>query len=147
MSGRARVDAMRPARPGRTRTADAKPPDLFPTRGHYLPYIAFGSCGLLLLLVGFGILRAVWVLGEHDPAAWRDYLALQGHPALMAFHTFALVALTWFALRFFRLFPKTQPPRLGPFRRPPDTFFLVALGAAFAGGTLLALLVIGGALP
>ena len=96
MSARARIDSMRPSRPGATRTAPPRMPDLYPARGRYLPYIAFGSCGLLLLLVGFGILRGVWVLGEHDPAAWQAHLATYRHPLALLFHLFALVALGWF---------------------------------------------------
>jgi len=144
---RARVDAMKPSRPGRTRTADAYPPPQFWRRGNYLPYLAFGSCGLLLLAVGFGILRLVWLLGDGDPAAWRALFEAYAHPAYLAFHAFALVALTWFTFRFFRLFPKTQPPKLGPFKRPPDAVFLLGLGGAFVVASALAALVLGGALP
>lgn len=147
MSARARVDAMRPSRPGRTRTSDPRPPDLFWRRGHYLGYVAFGACGVLLYAVGFGMLRAAWALGEHDPAAWAAHLESFRAPGWILFHVLELVALTWFTLRFFRLFPKTQPPRLGRFARPPDTFFAFVLNGAFAVATLLAALVLGGALP
>jgi fumarate reductase subunit C len=144
---RARVDAMKPSRPGRTRTADPSPPPNFWTRGNYLPYLAFGACGLLLLAVGFGLLRLVWALGEGSPAAWNEILEEYRHPLYLAFHAFALAALTWFTFRFFRLFPKTQPPKLGPLPRPPDVVFLLGLGLAFTAATTLAALVLGGALP
>jgi hypothetical protein len=147
MSARARVDAMKPSRPGRTRVADASPPPNFWSRGNYLPYLAFGSCGALLLLVAFGILRLVWTLGDGDPAAWNAIFTSYGHPLFLAFHAFALVALTWFTFRFFRLFPKTQPPKLGPLPRPPDVVFLLGLAGAFTVATVLVALVLGGALP
>jgi hypothetical protein len=147
MSARARVDAMRPRRPGRTRTADPRMPDQYWTRGRYLPYVAFGACGFLLFAVGFGLLRAVWVLGDRDPAAWSALLAGWSHPLYVAFHVFALLALTWFGLRFLGLFPKTQPPRIGPFARPPELFFRLVLNGAFAAVSLLVALVLGGALP
>lgn len=147
MTARARVDAMKPSRPGRTRAADASPPPNFWRRGNYLPYLAFGSCGLLLLLVAFGILRLVWTLGDGDPAAWNAIFESYGHPLFLVFHAFALVALTWFTFRFFRLFPKTQPPKIGPFKRPPDVVFLLGLAGAFTVATTLAALVLGGALP
>ncbi len=147
MSARARVDAMRPSRPGRTRTATPRMPDQYWTRGRYLPYIAFGSCGFVLFAVGFGLLRAVWVLGDHDPAAWQALLRSYAHPLYVAFHLLALIALTWFGLRFFGLFPRTQPPRIGPFPRPPDLFFRLALNGAFALVSLALVLVLGGALP
>jgi hypothetical protein len=63
------------------------------------------------------------------------------------FHLFALLALTWFGLRFFGLFPRTQPPRIGPFPRPPDLFFRLALNGAFALVSLAVVLVLGGVLP
>jgi hypothetical protein len=147
MSARARVDAMRPSRPGRTRTADPRMPDQYWTRGRYLPYVAFGACGVLLYAVGFGLLRAVWVLGDHDPAAWKALLEGWAHPLYVAFHLFALGALTWFGLRFLGLFPKTQPPRIGPFPRPPDLAFKLGLNGAFVVVSLLVALVLGGALP
>lgn len=147
MSARARVDAMRPAQPGRTHTAAPRMPDQYWTRGRYLPYIAFGSCGFVIFAVAFGILHTVWVLGEHDPAAWQAHLARYRSVPYLAFHAFALVALTWFGLRFFSLFPKTQPPRIGPFPRPPEIFFTLLLNGAFVVASLLAALVLGGALP
>lgn len=146
MSARARVDAMKPSRPGSTRTADPRPPDQFWTRGNYLPYVLFGSCGFLLYAVAFGVLRAVWVLGERDPAAWKALLASYAHPLYLVFHAFALVALTWFTFRFFRLFPKTQPARIGPAKPPPAPVILFALNAIFVVATLAAALVLAGAI-
>lgn len=147
MTARARLDAMRSRQPGRTRTADPIMPAQYWTRGRYLPYVLFGSCGLLILAVAFEILHTVWVLGSHDPAAWEAHLASHARPLELAFHFVSLVALTWFGLRFFRLFPKTQPPRIAGAPRPPDLFFTLALNGAFAVATLAILLVLGGALP
>lgn len=147
MSARARVDAMRPKRPGRTRTAEPRLPDQYWTRGRYLAYIAFGSCGFLIYAVAFGILYGVWVLGAHDPAAWQAHLARYARLPYLLFHAFALVALTWFGLRFFSLFPKTQPARIGPFPRPPDLFFTLVLNGAFVVASLLVMFVVGGVVP
>jgi len=146
MSGRARLDAMRPHKPGSTRTADPRPPDQFPTRGNYLGYLSFGAAAGLLMLVGCGILRAVWTLGEHDPARWQAVVDSYKTPAMLVLHLFLLAAIVWFALRFFRVFPKTQPPMIGPFKRPPDAFFAVAFGVAFTLATAIASLILGGAL-
>jgi hypothetical protein len=146
MSARARIDSMRPKRPGSTRTAPPRMPDLYPTRGRYLPYIAFGSVGLLLMLVGFGILRSVWVLGDHDPAAWRAHLGAYRHPAYIVFHLFAMLAIGWFGLRFIRLFPKTQPPKIGPLRPPPERVLLAGLRTVFVVALLLVAAVLGGAI-
>jgi fumarate reductase subunit C len=137
---------MRPHHPGSTRTAPPRMPDLYPARGRYLPYIAFGSCGLLLMLVALGILRGVWLLGDHDPAAWRAHLAAYGHPLSLLFHLVAMLAIGWFGLRMLRLFPKTQPPRIGPLRPPPEPVMLLGLRVAFVVATLLVSLVLGGAI-
>jgi fumarate reductase subunit C len=147
VSARARVDAMRPQRPPPTRTAPPRMPDAFPTRGNYLAYVAFGACGFFLMTVGLLVLRTVWTLGHHDPAAWQALLTSYAHPLYVAFHALALVAMTWFALRFFRLFPKTQPPRIGPMRRPPDAFFAVALNGGFVLVSLVAVAILWGVFP
>ena len=134
---RARIDAMKPSRPGPTRTAPPRMPDHFPSQGRYRAYLAFGSCGFFLVAVGLLLLRAVWVLGEKDPAAWERLLTGYANPIYLVFHAIALLALVWFGARFFRIFPKTQPPKIGPFPRPPDAFFAVALHGAFRGATAL----------
>ncbi len=143
---RPRIDAMRPSREGPTRTAPPRPPDLFPTRGRYPAYLAFGACGAFLLLSGLLVLRGVWALGNGE-AAWNAYRSSLSHPAYLVYHLLAFVGLTWFALRFFRLFPKTQPFRLGPLKRPADPllvaglygvfFAVLAIGTLFLGGALL----------
>jgi len=145
VSARARVDAMKPAGPPATRTADPQPPANFPSRGNYLSYVAFGATGMLMWLAAFQVLRALRALGAGE-GAWNAMLASYQHPAYVIFHAFLLVGLTWFSLRFFAVFPKTQPPRMGPFPRPPDAFFKVALNGAFVVITLLISLVLGGAI-
>jgi fumarate reductase subunit C len=146
MSARARLDAMRPKAPSRTRTADPRPPDQFWTRGNYLGYVAFGSTGVLMILVALGILRAANALGRGE-AAWNALMESYSHPLYLWFHAFALAVLTWFALRFFRVFPKTQPPTIGPLRRPPLGLIKVALNGGFVLVSLALALVLGGALP
>jgi fumarate reductase subunit C len=137
MSATPRVDAMKPRRPGPTRTAPPHPPGKFPFQaglgrrnGPLLAYITFGSCGIFFLLSALLVLRAVWALGD-GAGDWQQLLADFGSPAYLIYHAIAFVALVWFTLRFFRLFPKTQPPRIGPAKRPPDAFFAVALNGAF----------------
>lgn len=146
MSARARVDSMKPSTAPSTRTADPRPPDQFWTRGNYLGYIAFGSCGLVMMLVALGVLRRVWVLGEGE-AAWNALIESTSHPLYVLWHAFALGALTWFGFRFFRVFPKTQPPRIGPAPRPPDLAFKLLLNGGFVVVTLLVGAVLGGFLP
>jgi fumarate reductase subunit C len=145
MSATPRVDAMKPRNGGATRTAPPHPPVRFPFRGRYLPYITFGSCGIFFLLSGLILLRVVWALGD-GPQAWQQVLADFGNPLYLAYHVVALVGLVWFTLRFFRLFPKTQPPKIGPAKRPPDAFFAVALNGAFVVVSLVLVAVLWGAL-
>jgi fumarate reductase subunit C len=128
---RPRVDAMRPSRPGPTRTADPRPPDGYPGSARYLRYLAFGSCGIFLMLGSLGLLRLVFALGQ-GPVAYARVLDSLTSPVSIGLHAFGVLALVWFSLRFFGLFPKTQPPRIGPAPRPPDAVFAVALNGAFA---------------
>lgn len=141
-----RIDAMKPSQPPPTRTAPPRPPDQFPTRGRYPSYLAFGACGAFLMISAQLLIRGVWALGDGE-AAWNAYLASFGHPLYLAYHVAAFIGLTWFALRLFRLFPATQPYRMGPIKRPADAvlvaglygvfFTVLAVGTLFLGGALL----------
>lgn len=146
MSASPRVDSMKPTRPGPTRTAPPRPPDQFPSQGRYRSYIAFGSCGAFLMLSGLLVLRAVWDLGNGE-AAWNACLASFRNPIYVLYHLAALIGLVWFTLRFFHLFPKTQPARIGPMKRPPDALFALALNGAFAVVSLVVVLILWGAIP
>lgn len=147
MSGRPRVDAMRPRIPGSTRTADPRPPDRYPARGRYLAYIAFGACGFFLMSLALLVLRAVWVLGSHDAGAWDALLTGFANPVYLVYHGVALIAMLWFALRIFSRVPATQPPRLGPLERPPDRVLVAGLNGVFALVSLAAVLLLWGVLP
>jgi len=146
MSARARVDSMKPLHPGRTRTAPPVMPEQYWTRGRYLPYILFGACGFLIFGVAFDVLHTIWLLGSHDPARWQAHLASYRHPLYLAFHFVSLVGLTWFGLRFFGLFPKTQPKTIMGAPKPPDLFFTLALNGAFVVMTIAIVLILGGAI-
>ncbi len=120
-------------------------PDKFPGQGNYLGYVTFGMCGFILYAVAFLMLRTVWALGSGE-RAWELLMEGFTNPVYILFHVFCTIALTWFALRFFRLFPKTQPPTIGPFKRPPDAFFAVALNGGFIAISALVVAVLSGAL-
>jgi fumarate reductase subunit C len=145
MTRRARVDSMKPSAPGPTRTAPPRMPDNFPGRGNYLGYITFGLCGFVLYAVGFLMLRTIWVLGSGE-REWDRLIEGFQNPVYILFHVFCVISLTWFAIRFFGLFPKTQPPNIGRFKRPPDIFFLVALNGGFLAVSLLVIAVLSGVL-
>ena len=52
-----RVDAMKPSKPGPTRTAPPRPPDKFPGKGRYPSYLAFGACGAFLMISASLVIR------------------------------------------------------------------------------------------
>jgi fumarate reductase subunit C len=119
-------------------------PAQFPTSGRYLTHTLFGATGIVYLLCGFGILRAVWLLGS-GPTAWaalqRDY----AQAPLIALHVVFLAAVIFVGVRFFSLFPKSQPAKIGPAKPPPRPIIhagLYALWIAVSGG--LALVMAGG---
>jgi len=137
--------AMQPSRPGRTRTAPPSLPDRYPFGGRYLAYTLFDITGLIYLIVGFGALRVVWALGN-GPEAWEALRAQLASPLYVAFHLLALASVCFVAVRFFRLFPKAQPPRIGPAKPPPGPVIHVMLYAAWLGITLLFATILAGGL-
>ena len=136
---------MRPSTPGPTRTADPRPPDQFPSQGNYFGYIAFGLGSSLMLLVSGNLLRSIWALMNGE-AAFRALMESFAHPLYVLFHSIAFVWIVWVALRFFSLFPKTQPFRFGPFPRPADGILIGGLYAVFALTTIVVSAVLAGAI-
>jgi fumarate reductase subunit C len=144
MARAAHPRAMAPSRPGRTRTAPPTMPPQFPAQGRYRSYTLFGATGVLYLLCGFVALRAVWALGD-GPGAWQEILSQLGHPLYVLFHAASLAAVVFVGVRFFSLFPKAQPAKIGPAKPPPEpviTAMLYGAWAVVAGG--LALVLAGG---
>jgi fumarate reductase subunit C len=144
MSRPAHPHAMQPPHPGRTRTAPPQLPDQFPSQGRYLPYMLFGATGLLYGIAAFVILRAVWALGS-GPDAWQAARAGYASPLSIAFHALAFAGVCFVAVRFFGLFPKAQPPRIGPAKPPPRPVIQAMLYAAWIGvSVVLATILAGG---
>jgi fumarate reductase subunit C len=137
--------AMQPSRAGRTRTAPPSLPDKFPFAGRYLAYTLFDLTGIVYFVVGFGILRLVWALGS-GPEAWQAVQERNARPGLIAFHVFALACVVFVAVRFFRLFPKAQPPRIGPAKPPPGPVIHAMLYAVWLGVTLVFATILAGGL-
>ena len=54
----------------------------------------------------------------------------------LLFHALALASVVFVGVRFFRLFPKAQPPKLGPAKPPPQPVILAMLYAVWLGATL-----------
>jgi fumarate reductase subunit C len=127
---------MTPHQPGRTRTGPPQLPGRFPFAGRYRSYTLFAWTGLLYLLLAFLALRVVWALGE-GPEAFGAVIASFDSPLYIAFHVLALVGVCFVAVRFFGLFPKAQPPRIGPAKPPPAAVILAMLYGAWIGMTVL----------
>ena len=135
---------MTPHQPGRTRTAPPQLPEQFPFAGRYRSYTLFSWTGVLYLLLAFLVLRVVWALGN-GPEAFGAAIASFGSPLYIAFHLLALVGVCFVAVRFFGLFPKAQPPRIGPAKPPPAPVLLAMLYGAWIGITaVLAAILAGG---
>ncbi len=144
MARLAHPDAMQPHRRGRTRTAPPTMPPEFPLSGRYLTYTLFGLTGALYLLAGFVALRAIWALGD-GAAAWSSMQRQLENPLYVAFHALALAAVIFVGVRFFRLFPKAQPAKIGPAKPPPRPVLHAGLYAAWiAVSGALALVLAGG---
>jgi fumarate reductase subunit C len=132
---------MKPHARERTRTAPPLMPAEFPLLGRYRTYTIFGATGILYLLMGFGALRVVWALGSGE-AAWRELQQQLARPGYVAFHALCLAAVIFVGVRFFRLFPKAQPAKIGPAVPPPRPVLHALLYAAWiavAGGLALVL--------
>jgi fumarate reductase subunit C len=142
---RAHPEAMAPPKPGATRTAPPMRPPHYPFTGRYRAYTLFDWTGLLYLLLGFLVLRVVWALGD-GPAAFDAVLTSFENPLYIAFHALALVGVCFVGVRFFRLFPKAQPPRIGPLKPPPAPVILAALYVAWLAATVVFAAILAGGL-
>ena len=133
MARPAHPDAMGPSKPGPTRTAPPRMPREFPMQGRYRAYTLFDATGVVYLLLGLLAVRLAWALGDGE-AAWSAAMEGFRSPLYVAFHALAFVSVVFVAVRFFRLFPKAQPPRIGPLRPPPQPVIVAML---YAGWTVV----------
>jgi len=143
MSRPAHPHAMRPARPGRTRTAPPQLPDQFPFRGRYRAYTLFDLTGAVYLVMGFVMLRLVWALGDGSQVWHPLQLSFSSLP-WVAFHGVVLLSVCFVGVRFFRLFPKAQPPRIGRLKPPPGPVIYALLYTVWIGYSIGFLLIFGG---
>lgn len=144
MAGPAHPHAMAPPRPGRTRTAPPQTPGSWPSHPRMRVYTLFGLTGIVYLLVGFVCLRVVWALGA-GPQRYEAVMTNLGHPLYVIFHAITLASVIFVGVRFFRLFPKSQPAQIGPLKPPPGpviqgmmyaiwALLTIAFAAILAGG-------------
>lgn len=142
-SGPSHPHAMAPTRAGRTRTAPPQRPASWDSSPRMRSYSLFGWTGLIYLLVGFVALRVVWALGE-GPERWAAMQAQLANPVYIGFHVLCLLSVVFVAIRFFSLFPKAQPPKIGPAKPPPGPVILAGLYGAWIGVTVALALVLSG---
>ena len=141
-AGLAHPDAMAPSKPGPTRTA---PPLRAPTNSRMRVYTLFGLTGFVYLAVSISALEIVWALGggAESWAAMQGWLA---SPIAIAFHALSFASVIFVAVRFFSLFPKAQPARIGPIKPPPGPLLHAGLYAAWIGLTLVLSAILAGGL-
>jgi len=120
-------------------------PPQFPFRGRYRSYVLFDATGFIYMLASFVALRAIWALGNGE-LAWMALREQLSNPLYILFHVVALVSVCFVAVRFFRLFPKAQPPRIGPAKPPPSPVILAGLYGAWIGITLVLSAILAGGL-
>lgn len=132
----AHPEAMAPPKPGRTRTAPPSMPSTWWSAPRIRTYLLFDATGFIYFLVAFVALRMVRALGE-GPLAWTNALSSLSHPLYIAFHVLSLVCVIFVAVRFFRLFPKAQPPSIGPLKPPPGVVIHGMLYVVWIGITVV----------
>ena len=142
MSSAAHPNAMAPKKPGATRTA---PPMKRPNNSRMHVYTLFGLTGFVYMLVAFVSLEIVQALAA-GPESWDAMQQRLTHPLYIAFHVLGLASVIFVAVRFFRLFPKAQPARLGPAKPPPAGVIHAGLYALWIGVTVVFSLILAGVL-
>lgn len=142
MAGPSHPHAMAPPKPGRTRTAPPQTPTSWWGSKRMVTYLLFDATGIIYFLIGFQAIRLTNALAE-GPAAWNAALESLKSPLYIAFHALCLVSVIFVAVRFFRLFPKAQPPTIGPLKPPPGAvihgmLYVVWIGITVVLGGILA---------
>ncbi|MFK7894786.1 MAG: hypothetical protein AB8G23_03060 [Myxococcota bacterium] len=120
MAGPAHPHAMAPPTPGRTRVAPPQTPSTWFGSKRMMTYLLFDATGIVYFLVGFVAIRLIRDLGD-GPLAWARAMESLQNPIYIAFHVLCLISVIFVAVRFFRLFPKAQPPAIGPLKPPPGS--------------------------
>lgn len=143
MAGPAHPEAMAPPKPGRTRTAPPQMPSTWWSAPRIRTYLLFDATGVIYFLVGFLAIKIVGQLGA-GPIAWQAQMKALENPLYILFHVIALISVIFVAVRFFRLFPKAQPPSIGPAKPPPGPVIHAGLYVLWIGLTLVVSLALAG---
>lgn len=139
--------AMQPARPGPTRTAPPMMSPKYPTSGRYRSYIVFGACSVAFIFSSLILLRMVNALAA-GPEAWAAVIESFRNPIYVIYHLLAIDAFLYTGWRFFfKLFGKSQPPRIGPLKPPPPAAFPPLFFGAWIAASLAVVVVAWGIFP
>ena len=130
----AHPNAMAPNTPGATRTAPPMQPSSWKTSTRMKQYSRFGMTGWIYLLASLSAIEVVYALGS-GPVAYAEMQALLKNPLVVLFHAVSLFSVGYVLVRFFELFPKAQPARIGPVKPPPQAVITAVLYAAWIGIT------------
>ena len=143
MAGPAHPHSMAPPKPGRTRAAPPQMPASWWNTSPMRTYLLFDATGIIYLLVGFVAIRMIRALAE-GAGAWQAAMQSLENPIYIGFHLLSLISVIFVAVRFFRLFPKAQPPSIGPLKPPPGPVIHAALYAVWIGVTVVMSLALAG---
>ena len=105
--------------------------------------LSYGGTGLRK--VAFVALRVVNSIGD-GPLAYQATMESLSNPLYILFHLIALASVIFVGIRFFSLFPKAQPKKIGPAKPPPGHVILAMLYAVWIGVTLIFSLILTGVL-
>jgi fumarate reductase subunit C len=143
MSRAAHPEAMAPPKKGSTRTAPPQIPSTWWSAPRIRNYLLFDATGFIYLLLGGVVFRLVWALGK-GPEAWQSVMASLSNPVYLAFHLICFVSVIFVGVRFFSLFPKAQPPSIGPAKPPPAPVIKTMLYLLWIGVTVVFSLILAG---
>ncbi|MAG30093.1 MAG: hypothetical protein CL908_04265 [Deltaproteobacteria bacterium] len=147
MAGPAHPEAMAPPKPGRTRTAPPQMPSTWWKTSRIRTYLLFDATGFVYFLIAFLAISLIGDLAASSSAntqPWDAAMARLQNPLYIAFHLLCLVSVIFVAVRFFRLFPKAQPPSIGPIKPPPGSVIHATLYVIWIGITLVMSLALAG---
>ena len=145
MAGPSNPHAMAPPKPGRTRAAPPQMPASWWGSRRIRTYLLFDATGIVYFLISFLAIGLIGALGD-GPIAWQAELDRLENPLYIAFHLLCLISVIFVAVRFFRLFPKAQPPTFGPLKPPPAAVIHTTLYVVWIGITALMTAILAGVL-
>ena len=68
--------------------------------------------------------------------SWAQMQSLLANPLMIGLHVFFLASVIFVLVKFFSLFPKAQPARIGPLKPPPQPVLSAMLYGAWIGITV-----------